>query len=193
MALTNDLVLSNQMVRLRSHGITRDPAEMTHAPDGPWYYQQIELGFNYRMTDIQAALGLSQMQRLDTIVAKRHALAKRYDQLLKGFVTTPWQHEDGYSGLHLYIIRLKKGVLNAGHRVVFERLRVAGIGVNLHYIPVYHHQYYAQQGFKSSDFPEAERYYAEAITLPMYPGLTEEQQSEVVQRLITPIGHQTIF
>lgn len=193
MALTNDIVLSNQMVRLRSHGITRDPAEMTHAPDGPWYYQQIELGFNYRMTDIQAALGLSQMQRLDTIVAKRHALAKRYDQLLKGFVTTPWQHEDAYSGLHLYVIRLKKGVLNVGHRVVFERLRVAGIGVNLHYIPVYRHQYYAQQGFKSSDFPEAERYYAEAITLPMYPGLTEEQQSEVVQRLITPIGHQTIF
>lgn len=190
MALTNDPVLANQMVRLRSHGITRDPVEMTHAPDGPWYYQQIELGFNYRMTDIQAALGLSQMQRLDVFVAKRHALAKRYDQLLKDFfVTTPWQHMDSYSGLHLYVIRLQKNALRADHRVVFERLRVAGIGVNLHYIPVYRHPYYARQGFNPSDFPEAERYYTEAISLPMYPGLTKEQQSEVVRRLITPIGH----
>jgi dTDP-4-amino-4,6-dideoxygalactose transaminase len=193
MALTNDPVLANQMVRLRSHGITRDVTEMTHAPDGPWYYQQIELGFNYRMTDMEAALGLSQMQRLDAFVAKRHALAKRYDQLLKDFVTTPWQHADSYSGLHLYVIRLQKDAIKAGRRVVFERLRVAGIGVNLHYMPVYRHPYYARQGFNLSDFPEAERYYAEAISLPMYPGLTEEQQSEVVQRLITPIGHQTIF
>lgn len=193
MALTNAPVLANRMVRLRSHGITRDPVEMTHAPDGPWYYQQIELGFNYRMTDMQAALGLSQMQRLDALVAKRHALARRYDELLKDFVTTPWQHADSYSGMHLYVIRLQKDAIKAGHRVVFERLRVAGIGVNLHYIPVYRQPYYAREGFDPSDFPEAERYYAEAISLPMYPGLTDEQQSEVVQRLLTPIGHQTIF
>jgi len=193
MALTNCPELANTMVRLRSHGITRNAAEMTHVPDGPWYYQQIELGFNYRMTDIQAALGLSQLQRLDVLVAKRHSLAKRYEELLKDFVTTPWQHEDSYSGLHLYVIRLQKDAIKAGHRVVFERLRVAGIGVNLHYIPVYRQPYYACQGFNPSDFPEAERYYAEAISLPMYPGLTEEQQSEVVQRLVTPIGHQTIF
>jgi UDP-4-amino-4,6-dideoxy-N-acetyl-beta-L-altrosamine transaminase len=194
MALTNDLALANQMVRLRSHGITRDPIEMTHAPDGPWHYQQIELGFNYRMTDIQAALGVSQMKRLDQLVAKRHTLAARYDKLLKDFpVATPWQHADSYSSFHLYVIRLDIDSINAGHREVFERLRVAGIGVNLHYIPIYRHPYYAHEGFKKSNFPEAERYYAEAISLPMYPALTEEQQEEVVHRLTTPIGHQTIF
>ncbi|MES2911981.1 MAG: UDP-4-amino-4,6-dideoxy-N-acetyl-beta-L-altrosamine transaminase [Pseudomonadota bacterium] len=194
MALTNNPVLVNKMVRLRSHGITRDPAEMDKAPDGPWYYQQVELGFNYRMTDIQAALGASQMTRLDELVAKRHALAENYNKLLKGLpVTAPWQHADSYSGLHLYVVRLDVKRMNATHREVFERLRTAGIGVNLHYIPVYHHPYYATSGFNASDFPEAERYYAEAISLPMYPALTEAQQMEVVKRLTTPIGHQTIF
>jgi UDP-4-amino-4,6-dideoxy-N-acetyl-beta-L-altrosamine transaminase len=194
MALTNDLALANHMVRLRSHGITRDPVEMTHVPDGPWYYQQIELGFNYRMTDIQAALGISQMKRLNELVAKRHALAKNYERLLSDCpVTTPGQHADSYSGLHLYVVRLDLASMNVTHREVFERLRVAGIGVNLHYIPVYHHPYYARNGFKAADFPEAERYYAEAISLPMYPALTAEQQEEVVKRLTTPIGHQTIF
>jgi UDP-4-amino-4,6-dideoxy-N-acetyl-beta-L-altrosamine transaminase len=194
MALTNDAQLANRMMRLRSHGITRDPAEMTHAPDGIWYYQQVELGFNYRMTDIQAALGLSQMQRLDEFVSQRHSLAAKYDEALKNLpFTIPWQHPDAYSGLHLYVVRLLAGDKKNTQREVFERLRVNGIGVNVHYIPVYHHPYYAHLGFKFSDFPEAERYYAEAITLPMYPGLTEEQQLEVVRRLITPIGHQTIF
>jgi UDP-4-amino-4,6-dideoxy-N-acetyl-beta-L-altrosamine transaminase len=194
MVLTNDLELANHMVRLRSHGITRDPAEMTHVPDGPWYYQQIELGFNYRMTDIQAALGISQMKRLNELVAKRHALAKNYERLLSDCpVTTPGQHSDSYSGLHLYVVRLDLVSMNVTHREVFERLRVAGIGVNLHYIPVYHHPYYARNGFNAADFPEAERYYAEAISLPMYPALTAEQQEEVVKRLTTPIGHQTIF
>jgi UDP-4-amino-4,6-dideoxy-N-acetyl-beta-L-altrosamine transaminase len=194
MALTNDPVLANKMVRLRSHGITRDPAEMNKAPDGPWYYQQVELGFNYRMTDIQAALGASQMKRLDELVAKRHALAENYNKLLEGLpVTAPWQHADSYSGLHLYVVRLDVKSMNATHREVFERLRTAGIGVNLHYIPVYHHPYYATAGFDAHDFPEAERYYAEAISLPMYPALTEAQQIEVVKRLTTPIGHQTIF
>ena len=194
MALTNDLALADHMVRLRSHGITRDPAEMTHVPDGPWYYQQIELGFNYRMTDIQAALGISQMKRLDELVAKRHELANNYERLLSGCpVTTPAQHVDSYSGLHLYVIRLDLAAMNVSHREVFERLRVAGIGVNLHYIPVYHHPYYARLGCNAADFPEAERYYAEAISLPMYPALTGEQQQEVVKRLTTPIGHQTIF
>ena len=193
MALTNQPALANNMVRLRSHGITRDAAEMSHAPDGPWYYQQIELGFNYRMTDLEAALGLSQLQRLDELVARRHALARRYDELLKDLpVVTQWQHPDGYSGLHLYVVRMDKNALKAGQRVMFERLRVSGIGVNLHYIPVYHHPYHAESG-KAGDFPEAERYYSEAITLPMYPGLTEEQQARVVSSLITPIGHQTIF
>ena len=194
MAVTNDSSLANKMVKLRSHGITRDPAEMTHAPDGPWYYQQIDLGFNYRMTEIQAALGLSQMQRLDAFVAKRHELAAHYGKLFKkSSVTTPWQHTDSFSALHLYVIRLPQCDGSVSRREVFERLRTNGIGVNLHYIPVYRHPYYERLGFNQNDFPEAERYYAEAITLPMYPGLTQAQQVVVVQTLNTPIGHQTIF
>jgi UDP-4-amino-4,6-dideoxy-N-acetyl-beta-L-altrosamine transaminase len=194
MALTKDASLAIRMARLRSHGITRNASEMTHAPDGPWFYQQIELGFNYRMTDIQAALGLSQMRRLDEFVTQRHTIAKQYDQLFKELpVTAPWQHPDSYSGLHLYVVRVQPNVIKATHREVFERLRVGGIGANLHYIPIYRQPYYARLGFSPAEFPEAERYYAEAITLPMYPGLTQAQQLEVVQRLMTPIGHQTIF
>lgn len=194
MAVTNDLELAKHMARLRSHGITRYPAEMTHPPDGSWYYQQIELGFNYRMTDIQAALGMSQMRRLDDFVAQRHAIAQRYDDLLKDSVATiPWQHPDSHSGLHLYVIRLKLGSMKTTHREVFERMRAEGIGVNLHYIPVYRQPYYAQMGFRPEDFPQAEHYYAEAITLPIFPGLTVIQQGEVVRRLLTPSGYQTIF
>lgn len=194
MAVTNDLELVKRMARLRSHGITRYPVEMTCQPDGSWYYQQIELGFNYRMTDIQAALGVSQMRRLDEFVMQRHAIAKRYEELLKDApVIRPWQHPDAYSGLHLYIVRLPVGVMKTSRREVFERMRIEGIGVNLHYIPVYRQPYYQRMGYKSEDFPEAERYYAEAITLPIYPGLNAEQQAEVVRRLMTPSGYQTIF
>jgi UDP-4-amino-4,6-dideoxy-N-acetyl-beta-L-altrosamine transaminase len=194
MAVTRSPQLANHMARLRSHGITRDPAEMTHAPDGPWYYQQIELGYNYRMTEMQAALGLSQMKRLDEFVTTRHALAAAYERLLADLpVTTPWQHPDGYSGLHLYVIRLKLDAIGASHREVFERLRVGGIGANVHYIPVHRQPYYARMGFKAGDFPEAERYYAEAVSLPMFPTLTADQQREVTKALMTPIGHQTLF
>lgn len=194
MAITNDPALANQMVRLRSHGITRDPVEMTHAPDGPWYYQQLGIGFNYRMTDLQAALGLSQMQRLDEFVAKRHELAEYYNKLLsKSPVKIPWQSEESYSALHLYIIRLQQTTVMFTRQEVFERLRINGIGVNLHYIPVYRHPFYECMGFNRDDFPEAERYYKEAITLPLYPTLTKEQQQEIVQKLTTPIGHQAIF
>ena len=194
MAVTNNSELANRMVRLRSHGITRDPTEMTHLPDGPWYYQQIELGFNYRMTDMQGALGSSQMQRLNDFVAMRHELAEHYDNLLKDApVTTPWQHPDSYSGLHLYVIRIPQEKNKVSRNEIFERLRTNGIGANLHYIPIYRQPHYERMGFLLHDFPEAERYYAEAITLPMYPGLTNEQQLEVVQRLSSPIGHQTIF
>lgn len=189
MAMTSDAQLARKMQLLRSHGITRDANEMTHAPDGPWYYQQTELGFNYRMTDMQAALGLSQMQRLDEFVTRRHSLAKRYDQLLKGMpVTAPWQHADGYSGLHLYVIRLKLDEIGRTHRQVFEALRSAGIGVNLHYIPVYRQPYYEGLGFKAGHCPEAEQYYAEAISLPMYFGLTAEQQDKVIAALAGAIA-----
>lgn len=185
MAVTNDSTLAKSMQLLRSHGITRDANEMTHVPDGPWYYQQIDLGYNYRMTDIQAALGLSQMQRLDEFVAKRHTIAKRYDQLLADLqVIKPWQHADGYSGLHLYVIRLKLKDIQKTHREVFEALRVAGIGVNLHYIPVYHQPYYQGLGFKEGYCLEAENYYAEVVSLPMYSGLTEMQQNSVLASLI---------
>ena len=184
MALTNDPELANKMALLRSHGITRDAAQMTHAPDGPWYYQQIDLGFNYRMTELQAALGVSQMARLDDYVARRHALAARYDTLLADLpVTLPWQHPDSYSGLHLYVIRLNFEKIGKTHREVFESLREQGIGVNLHYIPVHTQPYYQQMGFKAVDFPEAERYYAEAISLPMFQTMSEAQQDQVIAAL----------
>lgn len=181
MALTNDAELANRMALLRSHGITRDPAQMTHEADGPWYYQQIDLGFNYRMTELQAALGVTQMERLDQYVARRHQLAERYDDLLSELpVTTPWQHPDSYSGLHLYVIRLQLDKIAKTHRQVFEALRELGIGVNLHYIPVHTQPYYQRMGFKAGEFPEAERYYAEAISLPMFQTMSEAQQDAVI-------------
>jgi UDP-4-amino-4,6-dideoxy-N-acetyl-beta-L-altrosamine transaminase len=184
MALTNDDALAERMNLLRSHGITRDPSLMTHEPDGPWYYQQVDLGFNYRMTDLQAALGVSQMQRLDDFVSRRHELAKRYDRLLADLpLTLPWQHPDSYSGLHLYVIRLQLDNINQSHREVFEALKQQGIGVNLHYIPVHTHPYFSQMGFKEDDFPQSMAYYREAISLPMFHGLTYEQQDTVIECL----------
>lgn len=190
MAMTNSDELAHKMALLRSHGITRDPAHMTHEPDGPWYYQQIDLGYNYRMTELQAALGLSQMTRLDSYVASRHTLARRYDALLADLpITLPWQHPDSYSGLHLYVVRLQLDRLTQTHRQVFEALRAQGIGVNLHYIPVHTQPHYQRMGFKPADFPEAQSYYAQAISLPMYQTLTEEQQDRVVavlKSVLTP-------
>ncbi|WP_448254746.1 UDP-4-amino-4,6-dideoxy-N-acetyl-beta-L-altrosamine transaminase [Ottowia oryzae] len=184
MALTNNAELTARMALHRSHGITRDPAQMTGKSDGPWYYQQVELGYNYRMTELQAALGLSQMERLNQYVARRHQLARRYDDLLASLpVITPWQHADGYSGLHLYVIRLKLGQIKPSHRQVFESLRTQGIGANLHYIPVHTQPYFQTMGFKAGDFPEAERYYAEAISLPMYQGLSQADQDRVTTAL----------
>jgi len=184
MALTNNAELANKMTLLRSHGITRDPAQMTREPDGPWYYQQVDLGFNYRMTELQAALGVSQMERLDLYVARRHQLARRYDDLLANLlVTLPWQHPDSYSGLHLYVIRVQMDKVSRNHRQVFEALRAQGIGVNLHYIPVHTQPYYERMGFKVGDYPYAEDYYSEAISLPMYATLTEAQQDVVISAL----------
>jgi UDP-4-amino-4,6-dideoxy-N-acetyl-beta-L-altrosamine transaminase len=190
MAMTNDAHLAHSMHLLRSHGITRDEAYMTHASDGPWYYQQIGLGFNYRMTELQAALGLSQMKRLDAFVTQRHALAKRYDELLTDLpLVTPWQHADSHSGLHLYVIRLKLDQIQKTHREVFEGLRAQGIGVNLHYIPVHTQPYYAKMSYPIGALPHAEQYYREAISLPMYQDLTHAQQDRVIaalQQELTP-------
>lgn len=189
MALTNDAQLAEKMDLLRSHGITRRPEMMTQEPDGPWYYQQIGLGFNYRMTELQAALGVSQMQRLDAFVARRHELAQRYNKLLADLpLTLPWQHPDSYSGMHLYVIRLQLDNLSKSHQQVFSELREQGIGVNLHYIPVHTQPYYRQMGFKPGDYPEAEKYYSEAISLPMFQNLTDEQQDQVVEALRKVLG-----
>jgi UDP-4-amino-4,6-dideoxy-N-acetyl-beta-L-altrosamine transaminase len=194
MCLTNDPQLAISLNRYRSHGIVRQASEMTHAPDGPWYYQQIELGYNYRMTDIQAALGLSQMNRLDEFVAARHTLAKRYNELLKeDWIELPWQHPDTYSGLHLYIIRIKKNKQGISHRQLFEKLRTAGILVNLHYIPVYKHPYYEAIGYDRNEFPQSESYYSEAISIPMYATLTESEQQFVVDAIKKPSGFQNLF
>lgn len=184
MALTNDLKLAERMTRLRSHGITRDPAQMTHESDGPWYYQQIDLGFNYRMTEIQAALGVSQMDRLDEYVARRHVRAQYYDSRLADLpVATPCSHPDCYSGLHLYVIRLQLNRIRKTRSAVFSAMRESGIGVNLHYIPVHTQPFYTALGFKPGDFPVSERYYAEAMSIPMYSSLTESEQDVVVTAL----------
>jgi UDP-4-amino-4,6-dideoxy-N-acetyl-beta-L-altrosamine transaminase len=182
MAITNSDELADKMALLRSHGITRDAARMTHEPDGPWYYQQIDLGYNYRMTELQAALGLSQMQRLDAFVARRHQLAQRYDQLLADMpLITPWQHPDSYSSFHLYVIRLRSNKINKTHRQVFEALREEGIGVNLHYIPIHMQPYFAAAECKTGVFPQAELYYSTAISLPMFHKLSVDEQDRVIE------------
>lgn len=175
-ALTNSDHLAEQMTLFRSHGITCDPALMQGESDGGWYYQQIELGFNYRMTELQAALGVSQMQRLAEFVAARHRLAKRYNALLAELpVVIPFQLDNTYSGLHLYVIRLQLDKINLTHPQVFNALRENGIGVNLHYIPVHLQPYYQNMGFKHGDFPASEHYYQEAISLPLFHIMTVQQ------------------
>ena len=185
MALTNDEQLAKHMRLLRSHGITNEPLDMQPRPSEElWNYQQIDLGFNYRMTDIHAALGLSQMQRLNEFISKRHTIAAQYDQMLSILpVVTPWQHPDSYSSYHLYLIRLKLDEIKKTHRQVYEALRASGILVNLHYIPVYRQPYYEMMGFKLGYCAQAELFYSEVISIPMYPGFTDEQQNYVVAEI----------
>lgn len=189
MAVTNNSELAEKMGLLRSHGITRDAKLMTEPMHGAWYYQQVDLGFNYRMTDIQAALGVSQITRLQAYVAKRNDLAERYNKLLAPLpVKLPEVSQDNYSAFHLYVIRLNLEQVGVVHKEVFEALRAAKILVNLHYIPVHTQPYYQQMGFSWGDFPEAETYYQEAISLPLFPTLTYAEQDFVVQELQRALG-----
>ncbi len=184
MAVTNDDELAQAMNLLRSHGVTRDPALMTGESDGGWYYQQVALGFNYRITDIQAALGTSQMARIDEFVQRRHEIADWYDEHLVDLpITALARPDDSYSALHLYVIQLELDDTSRSHREVFDSLRAQGIGVNLHYIPVYSHPYYKQLGFKAGMCPMAEAYYARAISIPMFPTLTRNDQEAVSSAL----------
>jgi UDP-4-amino-4,6-dideoxy-N-acetyl-beta-L-altrosamine transaminase len=184
MAMTNSRELARRMELLRAHGVTRDAAEMTHESDGAWYYQQIDLGFNYRLTDLQAALGLNQMKRLSQFVSRRREIAARYDEMLVGLpLALPWQHPDTRSAFHLYIIRLKPNTRIADHKTVYERLRAAGIGVNLHYIPVPLQPYFKHLGHDASAYPEALAYYAQAISIPVYYGLSPDAQDQIVDAI----------
>lgn len=184
MVLTNRKDLYDKLAILRTHAIVRDPAQMTHEPDGEWYYQQIDLGYNYRMTDFQAALGYSQMDRLEAFVARRRQLAKRYDELLADLpLRTPKQDSDTNSSWHIYVVRMDKNRVNKNKQVIFEEMRARGVQLNLHYIPVHLQPYYQALGFKKGDFPVSERYYEEAFTLPIYYDLTDEQQETVVKAL----------
>jgi dTDP-4-amino-4,6-dideoxygalactose transaminase len=185
MITTNDDELAWRIATLRTHGITREPGRMTRAADGPWYYQQLELGYNYRMTDLQAALGASQMNKLDAFAARRRELADLYDQELRDLPLRPLARDPaGISGWHLYMIRLNLEAIQKTRRDVFECLRAEGIGVNVHYIPVHLQPDYERMGFKKGDFPEAERYYEECITLPLFPAMSDDDVKRVKAALM---------
>lgn len=184
MVLTNRQDLYEKLIRLRSHGITRNPEFMVGESDGPWYYQQIELGLNYRMTDLQAALGSSQLQRIDEFISRRAELARKYTEALKELpIILPWQHSDNDSAWHLYVIRIRLDQCKKGRRQIFEELRGMGIGVNVHYIPVHTQPYYQGLGFKKGDFPSAEQYYEEEISIPMFSKMTDEEHDHVIHCL----------
>lgn len=184
MVLTNSKELFNKLVKLRSHGITRNPEEMVGVSDGPWYYQQVELGWNYRITDLQAALGLSQLKRLNKFIKKRRQLAIVYDDKLSALsIKLPWQAPESNSSYHLYVIRLKLDKIKKNRREIFEKLRSAGIGVHVHYIPVHTQPFFQKLGFKQGDFVEAEKYYQEAITLPLFYDLQPKEQNYIINSL----------
>lgn len=183
-AVTRSGELAERLALLRGHGITRDPTRMSKSPDGPWYYQQIDIGYNYRMTELQAALGLSQLTKLDDYVLRRNDLASNYAQLLESLPVSPqFLPTDRRSAFHLYVIRLDTDYVRKPHRQIFEELRHSGVGVNLHYIPIYRQPWYESQGFRPESFPQAERYYQQAITLPLFPDLEDQQVEQIVLAL----------
>ena len=188
---TNDKNIANLLARFRSHGITRHEVEMDQKSHGPWYYQQINLGFNYRMTDIQAALGLNQLKRLDKFISKRHEIAARYNSAFRNVnILTPKQEEYNYSSYHLYIIRLRTSMPKLDKLSLFKMMRKNGILVNLHYIPIYKHPYYKKIGYNDLDFPESEKYYEEAISIPIHTLLKKSEQDYVIQNILRFIGKQ---
>lgn len=184
MATTNDPDLARAMALYRSHGVTRDPALMVGDSDGPWCYQMVDLGLNYRLTDIQAALGLAQMRRIDEFVERRNALARAYGPMLAGLpLILPAPTDDCYSAWHLYVVQIDAARTKLRRRAVFERLRANGIGVNVHYIPVHLQPFYRRRGFARGDFPAAEAYYDRALTIPLFAAMTDAQQVEVAAKL----------
>jgi len=189
MALTNNSEWAEKMRMLRSHGTTNDPEKMTEDSHGPWYYQQIALGFNYRMTDVEAALGLSQLKKLPGFLEKRNTLAKYYDNLLSVFscIKPLQQRDDSYSSYHLYVARVES-LTNKQHSDLIKNLREQGVFAHLHYIPIHIQPYYKKLGFKMGDFPNAETYYRQAITLPLFPELTLEDVEFIVEKLTAEIN-----
>lgn len=187
--LTNDAELAARLARLRSHGVTRESQLLDEAGEGPWYYEQQELGYNYRMTDIQAALGTSQLGELDNFVAARRAQAGRYGPLLRGLpLQLPAPDPESESALHLYTVAIDCEGLGLSRREVFAQMRGAGIGVNVHYIPIHTQPYYRRLGFRRGDFPNAEEHYRTVLTLPLYPGLSVEDQAHVATTLAAALA-----
>jgi len=184
MALTNQVFLAEKMQSLRSHGITRNSEKMQYRPHGGWYYEQIDLGFNYRMTDIQAALGLSQLKRLEQFVKRRHQIASKYNNALRSLpLILPFQRQDVYSAFHLYVIQVDQEQSPINRDVLFNRLREEEIGVNVHYIPVHTQPYYQQRNFKKNQFIEAEKYYSNALSLPIFSALADDAQQKIISVL----------
>lgn len=179
---TNDEALYQRMLQFRTHGITRDDNKLLHKA-GPWYYEQQLLGFNYRITDMQCALGISQMLRIDEFIERRREIVRRYNEAFRNLqeIVTPYEPAYSKSGYHLYVIRIKPEMLKADRKEIFEALRAENIGVNVHYIPVYYHPYYRDLGYEKGLCPEAEKLYEEIITLPLFPALTEQDIEDVIQ------------
>jgi len=184
LATTNSKEIAEKMKLFRSHGITRDKNLMSRSSDGGWYYQQVDLGFNYRMNELQAALGISQMQRLDEFVAKRHILQERYDSLLSTLpIIKPYQDKDSYSSIHLYPIQIDLNKVSKSREQVFNSLIESGVGVNVHYIPIHTQPYYLQFGFKEGDFLNSETYYRGAMSIPLFHKMSTKQQDTVIEAL----------
>ena len=189
MALTNNSEWAEKMRMLRSHGITNDPEKMTEDSHGPWYYQQIALGFNYRMTDVEAALGLSQLNKLGDFLEKRNILARHYDSLFRPYsnIFPLTQSNDNYSSYHLYVVKVDS-LDSDKHAKLISELRERGIFAHVHYIPIHLQPHYKSLGFKKGDYPNAENYYQQAVTLPLFPDLTLEEVEQVVDTLLNAVN-----